>query len=330
MPDWNNADGMQLALLQEAVLHAFPNPTDLEMLLRLRLNRSYAQLVAGSANYRYAVFQILVTASAEHWLDRLIDAAGKQNPGNPRLRAFADVIPWLRRLDRLRAQVCRIENPVNQAVGTGWLVARDLALTNWHVVRRVLSGEKKPVDVALRFDYASDAGGTSPGVTHTLAAAWCLRHSPASALELGEGNGEPTPAELDYALLRLAQPIGDQPGPGGEPRGWITTQRATAIPAVGDVLFVLQHPQGDPLKLAIGVSRGANGNGSRVLHDANTVNGSSGSPCLNAKLELVALHNAGDPLYDGVIGAPQHNQAVPVEAILASVDSAGGPRFWSN
>src|SRR5258708_10726686 len=161
MPDWNNADGMQLALLQEAVLHAFPNPTDLEMLLRLRLNRSYAQLVAGSANYRYAVFQILVTASAEHWLDRLIDAAGKQNPGNPRLRAlrpmaelaqaatpagrqledivrkdggFAHVIPWLRRLDRLRAQVCRIENPVNQAVGTGWLVARDLALTTWHVV----------------------------------------------------------------------------------------------------------------------------------------------------------------------------------------------------
>ncbi len=308
MPDWNNADGMQLALLQEAVLHAFPNPTDLEMLLRLRLNRSYAQLVAGSANYRYAVFQILVTASAEHWLDRLIDAAGKQNPGNPRLRAL-----------RPMAELAQAATP-----------AGDLALTNWHVVRRVLSGEKKPVDVALRFDYASDAGGTSPGVTHTLAAAWCLRHSPASALELGEGNGEPTPAELDYALLRLAQPIGDQPGPGGEPRGWITTQRATAIPAVGDVLFVLQHPQGDPLKLAIGVSRGANGNGSRVLHDANTVNGSSGSPCLNAKLELVALHNAGDPLYDGVIGAPQHNQAVPVEAILASVDSAGGPRFWSN
>jgi hypothetical protein len=357
MPDWNNADGMQLALVQEAVLHAFPSPPDLEMLLQFRLNKSYAQLVAGSANYRYAIFQILIAARSEYWLGDLIKAARTQNPGNPRLRAlrpladlaqasgpagrqledivrtdggFQDVIPWLRRLDKLRSQICRIENPVNQAVGTGWLVDRDLLLTNWHVVRRVLKGEKKASDVTLRFDYAEDADGTNPGVTFKLAAEWCLQSSPASAIELGEGDDEPTMAQLDYALLRVAQPAGDMPGPVGERRGWVQTKRGTPAAAFGEIVFVLQHPQGDPLKLAIGASKGSNSAGSRLMHDANTLRGSSGSPCLNARLELVALHNAGDPLYDGVIGSPQQNQAVPVEWILADIEGAGGPTFWSN
>ena len=83
----------------------------------------------------------------------------------------------------------------------------------------------------------------------------------------------------------------------GGPRGFIATKRG-ATPGEKSVVFVLQHPLGDPLKLAIGVAKGPNANATRVLHDANTESGSSGSPCLNAKLELVALHNAGDPLYE--------------------------------
>ena len=44
---------------------------------------------------------------------------------------------------------------------TGWLVANDLVLTNWHVVRRVLAGEKQPGDVICRFDYATSSTGTN-------------------------------------------------------------------------------------------------------------------------------------------------------------------------
>jgi hypothetical protein len=136
---------------------------------------------------------------------------------------------------------------------------------------------------------------------------------------------------LDYALLRLAKPMGTTAGANaaGGPRGFITTKRGTPSPADKSIVFVLQHPSGDPLKMAIGVAKGVNPNETRVLHDANTEHGSSGSPCLNAKLELVALHNAGDPLYDGVIGTPTQNQAVPLEPILARLETQGAPKFWT-
>jgi hypothetical protein len=358
MPDWTNATGMQLKIVQEALLSAFPRPDEFEMMLALRLDQSYVQLTAGSANYKVAVFQVLLDAKAKNWLGRLITAARQENSGNTKLKAlepladlttapapggvtledivrqdggFVDVIPWVERLDQLRAQICRIECPVNQAVGTGWLVANDLLLTNWHVVRRVLAGERQPADVTCRFDYATSSTGTNPGVTCGLAAKWCEDFSPASPLELGTGQDAPTAAQLDYALLRLAKPMGTTAGlnAAGGPRGFITTKRGTASPADNSVVFVLQHPQGDPLKLAIGVAKGTNANATRVMHDANTVGGSSGSPCLNAKLELVALHNAGDPLYDGEHGTPTQNQAVPLEPILARLESQGAPKFWA-
>ena len=239
MPDWTNASGMQLKIVQEALLSAFPRPDDFEMLLMLQLNQSYAQLTAGSANYRYAVFQVLVDAKAKNWLGDLVKAARHENPGNSKLKAldpladltsapapgggkledivrddggFMDVIPWVERLDKLRTQICRIECPVNQAVGTGWLVANDLLLTNWHVVRRLLAGEKQPTDMICRFDYATSGAGTNSGVTCGLAAKWCEAYSEASNVETGKGPEEATTAQLDYALLRLAQPMGTTTG----------------------------------------------------------------------------------------------------------------------
>ena len=357
MPDWTNATGMQLKIVQEALLSAFPRPDEFEMMLALQLDKSYAQLTAGSANYRIAVFQVLVDAKSKNWLEQLVKAARLENPGNTKLKAlepladltaapapgrtledivrsdggFLDVIPWVERLDQMRAQICRIECPMNQAVGTGWLVANDLLLTNWHVVRRVLAGERKATDMICRFDYATGSAGTNPGVTCNLAAQWCVDFSEASPAELGTGTDAPTAAQLDYALLRLAEPMGTKAGTSaaGGPRGFITTKRGTASPADDSIVFVLQHPEGDPLKLAIGAAKGTNANSTRVMHDANTEGGSSGSPCLNAKLELIALHNGGDPLYDGVNGTPTKNQAVPLEPILARLETKGAPKFWT-
>ena len=61
--------------------------------------------------------------------------------------------------------------------------------------------------------------------------------------------------------------------------------------------------------------------GNRLYHNANTLPGSSGSPCLNAKLEIIGLHNAGDALYHGVVGFPNRNQAVPIGTILAWLEN---------
>jgi hypothetical protein len=359
MVDWNNANGMQMRMVHDALLDAFRNPSDLKMLLRLNLDESYAENVSSGGNYANEVFDVVQAARQDEWLAALVREARRERPGNRRVAAllpladlteatpspssprtledivrdevgFTDLIPWISGLDLLRGQVCRIESPVNQAVGTGWLVAPDLLLTNWHVVARVISNEKAPASVVCRFDYASDAEKTNPGTEFGLAADWCPSYSPASPREIGNDGEGPGPKYLDYALLRLAQPVGDQAGPSGAKRGWVATKRGVTAPPAGAVVLVLQHPSGDPLKIAIGVVKEAANGNVRILHDANTLHGSSGSPCLNAKLELVALHNAGDPMYDDGNGAPKQNQAVPLEPILASIDAtANAPKFWS-
>ncbi len=358
MPDWTNATGMQLKIVQEALLSAFPRPEDLEMLLMLQLNQSYVQLTAGSANYRYAVFQVLIDAKAKNWLSDLLKAARRENGGNPKLKALdplADLTVGSgarrRQARRHRAgrrrvsgrhplggtprQVAHPDLPDRMSGESGGRhgLARGerSAPTNWHVVRRVLAGEKQPGDVVCRFDYATSSSGTNAGVTCGLAAKWCEDYSEASKVEQGTGQEGPTEQQLDYALLRLAKPMGTTNGANaaGGPRGFIATKRGTASPTDNDVVFVLQHPLGEPLKMAIGVAKGTNANTTRVLHDANTESGSSGSPCFNAKLELVALHHAGDLLYDGVIGTPTQNQAVPLEPILARLETQGAPKFWT-
>ena len=89
MPDWTNATGMQLKIVQEALLSAFPRPDEFEMMLALRLDQSYAQLTAGSANYKVAVFQVLLDAQREElarasWSKR----RARKIPGNPKLKAL--------------------------------------------------------------------------------------------------------------------------------------------------------------------------------------------------------------------------------------------------
>lgn len=356
MTDWTQATGMQLEMIKDALQDAFYDPDDFINFLLLRLNKTWALLAGIGANYDTGMVQVLTKARAAGWLGELITKAQQKVPGNPRLAAlrqlgdltgdpppafgrtvedivrtdggFADVIPWIRALDQIRGQICRIESPVGQGVGTGWLVADDLVMTNGHVVAPILAGARQAASYACRFDYATDAAGTSQGTVVPFGAAWKVGASPASDLELGLGPKGPTLQELDYAVVRVASKVGTTPGPNGAARGKIVTKLATKAPAGGEILFILQHPSGDPLKMALGTSKGLNGNSTRVEHDVNTEGGSSGSPCFNAKLELVGLHNAGDPLYDGVHGAPQSNSAVPVGLILAELAAAGAPKFW--
>jgi hypothetical protein len=354
MVDWNNATGLQLAIIQEALLSAYPTPADFETFLLLRLNRSYAQLAGHGANYVNGMTQVLTQARAAGWVEEVIVAAQADRPNSPRVKklnqlgtltsaatpanrtlediirkeaGFQDVIPWVRQLDRLTAQVCRIESPVNQGVGTGWLVAKDLVLTNAHVAARLISKAKRPSDYACRFDYATDATRTNTGVVYQLADPAVLASSPASPLELGTGDAAPTLDQLDFAVIQLTADAGNDPGPTGSPRGWIATRRGTPMPPDGSIVLVLQHPDGDPLKLDIGYVSGRNDNGARVKHNANTVGGSSGSPCFDVKLESIALHNSGDPLYDGVHGKPNENHAVPLDLILAKLEGRV-PTFW--
>lgn len=351
--DWTSPTSFQLAALHEALLFAYPTHLDFETLLMLRLNRSYAVLAPVNATYENGLLALLVRSRAEGWLDKLVRAARQQRPQSPKLRLlersgeltevelpeqagvledivrnsgeFADLMTWVKKLESLGMRTCRIENPVNTAQGTGWLVGPDLVLTNWHVIdQAILGGSWKAQDFVLRFDYAVTAAGPQGGIEQHLASAWLVDSSPPAACELGTGDGQADVETLDFALLRLAQPVGSQPGPTGEARGWATLDANRALPAERDLVFVVQHPEGLPVKLAAGDVAAVGAGSFRFFHTADTKGGSSGSVIVDARLQPVGLHHAGDAAYNrGLIGKPERNQAVPIGLIAARLKAGG-------
>jgi hypothetical protein len=241
-------------------------------------------------------------------------APGLQRNIRPNLNMI-EVREWLEGLAQVEKRVCRIEIGKNGA-GTGFLVGPSAVMTNWHVVRQVLQPETW-AKISCRFDYLMlPDGSVQEGIRIPLGAKGVMAFSPASDAELTPMPDEPppTPHQLDYALLHLAQPLGDQ-------RGWMTFPEAAIELPAGSPLIIAQHPLAAPMKLALDTNSiiGLVGNGLRLRYHTNTESGSSGSPCFNMDWQLVALHHLGDP----VAGPPVFNQGVPAELIRADIEAKG-------
>ncbi|UXU76505.1 MULTISPECIES: trypsin-like peptidase domain-containing protein [unclassified Paracoccus (in: a-proteobacteria)] len=353
---------MDKTRLRKALLAAFPLRERMAMLLAQYFDRNYATLTApGPLDVEY--FQIITQAEAEGWLLPLARAAYESVPGNPLLADlvlaeglssarpltqrpaagdsalqrlvrersdFVDVAAFMARLAGLEGQTCRIERalPAPKAIGTGFLVGPDLVMTNQHVI-----ADLTPADRLLcRFDYLTDAQGVEvrAGRVQPLAEDWLLASAPPDAADSSlDESLEPEPENLDFALLRLAEPLGEQPrqgqeGPGNPPRGWMTID--PTIPAgAGDDLLILQHPQGAPLKLGLGRLTELRAHGLRWRHDVATEPGSSGAPVFNRNLDLIGLHHAGDPNFARTAA---FNQAVPLAAIIGRLTGQVDP-FWT-
>lgn len=244
---------------------------------------------------------------------------------------FQDFRTWLSDWARQEPRVCRVELPLygqeatvcgkGLACGTGFLVGSDLLLTAFHVIEPLVKWEEKkaagqawanPADVRLRFDYAQREGEPAiyEGTVFKLAAQWQVIAQPLGGADF-QGLKTPSPAELDFALVRVAGAPGDQVvggGPGAPRRGWIPLPPQPLWPEKDAPLFILQHPDGEPLKMAPPDRvLELNANKTRVRYLVNTKPGSSGSPCFNARLQLVALHHFGRE--------EKYNQGVPIAAI---------------
>jgi hypothetical protein len=135
--------------------------------------------------------------------------------------------------------------------------------------------------------------------------------------------------QLDYALLHVAgvpgsQQLGGKVEPGGVTRGWIKVPNVSYDFVAHTPLFIMQHPRGLPLKLALDMDAiiGLNQNDTRVTYKTNTEAGSSGSPCFNSNWDLVAIHHSGDPDFDPA-HKPEYNEGIPVHTILALLEQRG-------
>lgn len=356
-------------LLSTALQEAFPDQDALGTFLFEYLEARYtlAQLGGQYAKIGTLVRTLIETAEARDQVPQVVAAARATNPTNTALvraahalgispssalgpgfevlineaAGFMDVSVFLARLGEIEGRVGRIEyedggKPV--AVGTAFLVAPELVLTNFHVVEQV---RRRGVDLKacrVRFDHRVLPDGKTLNAGRTVSFApssAVVDESPVSPLDTEPLPGsDPAPDHLDYALVRLAEAIGELPlGPEsvteGPPRGWITVPAEPAAPAdaspapgvmPGSPLWIMQHPSGAPLKLAFAEAgvESVNGNGTRVRHRVNTLPGSSGSPCFDRELRVVAMHHYGEKH-----AAPRFNQAVPITAIRDRLHANG-------
>ena len=223
--------------------------------------------------------------------------------------------------------VCLIESPVGVPRGTAFLINHDVLLTNYHVIRNSGYLEEGVARFGYRLDYS---GARTNG----------------KIVKLDPGFYFSSPAEeLDYAMVRLVEaPLAHMvAGSGleelsvpelvmkGVHRGYLTL--VDSYIRKHDRVNIIQHPDGDPLKVVMTRNFVDDDMAeSRVRYVADTMKGSSGSPVLNHRWQVVALHHSGKPYPpDSGIetrtkdwrGRYRLNEGIPVRAILNDFRAKG-------
>lgn len=356
--------GSQRQQIVQALNSAFYSQGQLDMLVSFKLNETLAVIAGSGLPLNQLAFNLVLWAERGGKLDVLLRGAIEEVPGNPLLQnvvrellgdaaglppsdpaqqprrvlerwirenPFFDAGVWLPRLGTILRQVCRIQVPeAGQALfGTGFLVSPDTVLTNYHVVEPVIRGQTSPAQVVLTFDYRRSPDGREPGngreyrLKPALGDA-VVDSSPYSQADLvANATTPPAADELDYALLRVEGTPGNDVLE-AEPRGFVQLVKPDYDFPRNSALFIVQHPEGQPLQLAMDTSADleVKWERRRVRYKTNTLGGSSGSPCFNANLELVALHHSGDPNFDPLHRA-EYNEGIPIGTVLDRVRARG-------
>lgn len=232
---------------------------------------------------------------------------------------FLDVARWRAQLDQMESCVCRIDRSgVGQ--GTGFLVGPDLVLTNHHVVAELLTNLTDVGRWSCRFDYKLSASGDVISMgrqVQLLNSNFCVDASPHSPVDLlpDPKPKDPSDGELDFALLRLAESIGNEPigDSSTANRRWIRLSSAMVNYADQRVVVIIGHPHTRPMKLTLSMEQRivVNSAHNRIRYTVPTDEGASGSPVFDGDFNLVAIHHGGDPSLTN----PAYNEGIPTAKI---------------
>ncbi|XXY53641.1 serine protease [Sorangium sp. So ce269] len=321
--------GNSKAQLDLALKWATSSVADLEQLIERDLQREPSRFAGETRDE--IIGKLVAAAEREHWDHALLDASMRRfvrmnRGGIKRVLPGSPYIPpgesrrypppsgsrlpedrWNTQRTRIERRVCRIvrrDSDGYAPLGTGFLIGPSLVMTNWHVLAYLLAGILGAPDrVLFQFDYLEEnAAGRFCG----LANDWFVACNPARDAK-GVGGDD-----LDYAVVRLADAPGDDEIEGAR-RGYISVPPPVTEGdrrfTVDEPIYVVQHPLGDPLRLAMN-SRGVQEvrGRARVTYRVSTSERSSGSPCFNRDWTLVALHRGPAPETDA-------NEGVPIDSI---------------
>lgn len=179
--------------------------------------------------------------------------------------------------------------------GTGFLVGPDLLITNNHVLPRA--------DLALhatfRFNFQDDADGRPERHVDHASAPGGLFH---------------TSKDLDYTLVQLAGRPGDR---------WTYLPLTAETVAVGDRVNIVQHPGGQPKRIAMRDNFVEYVGSGVVQYVTSTLPGSSGAPVLTDEWRVCAVHHAAGPVTEPATSRRFfRNEGVMVSAILRDLPTA--------
>ena len=200
-------------------------------------------------------------------------------------------------LDLSRA-VVRIKGP---GLGTGFLIADDLLMTNHHVIGDAATAEQ----CSYEFNYQLDRHGKE---LHPLQAARALpgglfHTSPVAADNASRG-------ALDYTVVQLSE----------VPEG-VSALRLSQGPIRRESrLAIIQHPGGGYKKISMQNNFVEFVDEQVVQYTTSTEPGSSGSPALGEGLEVLAVHHAGGHIKEpGSAHRYFRNEGIRASAILADL-----------
>ncbi|MBI5248588.1 MAG: trypsin-like peptidase domain-containing protein [Desulfomonile tiedjei] len=216
---------------------------------------------------------------------------------------------WFLRVGSGQAQsICKIETSgtnyegrFGSWCGTGFLVAKDILLTNHHVLnsREVASG------ALCIFGYEQDVDGSqTPTKAFRLVPDRLFLTSPVE--------------ELDFTFVAID-------GEPGNEFGFIHLDRAYFKIFDGECANIIQHPNGEYKSVVLQENRVVSQDEVHLNYLSDTQGGSSGSCVFNNLWKAAALHHASRPATDeeakGQDGIAYVNRGVKLSAIAARLEN---------
>ena len=315
--------------LSEALLDAYRRYNSLKEMVRYKLGKRLDEITSPTLPLKDNVYELIDWAEEQGKLQALIFGAHKQNYGNPKLKKFVQTVTrerfivdslahthpigpdinWRGKTEELELQgffqkqpdwydvdflmkaieqaasVCKISIPSQNTKATGVLIADRLVLTNYHVFKFEEADDLQAnaLEAIIEFGcFTRDDSLNNRKKSFRLDRQEPIIHS--SPIK-----------KLDYVLLKVENDISQAKDI--KPAQW----KVGNSPQTG--IHLLQHPQGDSMKLSIsndGIT-GIYEDVGLIQYVNKTAGGSSGSPCFDDDWKLVALHHAERARYFGSI-----------------------------
>ena len=209
---------------------------------------------------------------------------------------------------RIRYQDTIALKPV---VATGFLISPDLVMTNHHVFPDINSFK----DPFIEFDYYYDLNGVEKEKT---------------VFQLNPQKFFHADKSLDFCLIGVEKK--DVKGMVDiKSRGYLVMNPITGKAGNGDYAGVIQHPEGQPMQVAIRENKilDVTSNPMFLYYNSDTSPGSSGAAVFNDQWQLIALHSAGTAKKNA---AQQYvdadNNPIPVDPVTNKIDSS--KIVWEN